>query len=197
MGLVSVNLRCPNCNAPVSPEQETCDWCHAPIVLSSFTSVHDMPSAQLNKYAKSYQNALAINPDSVKLNQSIAICYLKLRLFDKAIEAFDKAIEASFDVPDLYFYAAVSMLKGKKAFLATRADIDRAISYLNAANAIEPKGIYDYLLAYIKYDYFERKRLNTVPDYQSCLAAARSNGLSSYDVSQVWEMLGVSKPDVL
>ena len=66
---------------------------------------------------------------------------------------------SEIDQPDVFFYAAVSLLKGQKAFVAPRAAIDKCLEYLNAALMIEPKGIYQYFLAYIKYDYFSRKYL--------------------------------------
>ena len=51
-----------------------------------------------------------------------------------------------------YFYAAICMLGGKKAFLMKRQEIEKIEKYINMALAIEPKGIYYYFLAYIKHD---------------------------------------------
>ncbi len=194
MAYNAVDLRCPNCNGSISIDQKTCDWCHQPLVISTFTSVWDMPIDRVRGYADVNRAALSQHPDDPALNKSIAMCYLKLGLYDRAIAAFERAIEDNFDDSEVYFYAAICLLRGKKAFLAQRSDIDKAIEYINAANMIEPKGIYYYLLAYIKYDYFERKYLNTKPDFRECMATAERLGISDTDVKNLFDILKVVKP---
>jgi tetratricopeptide (TPR) repeat protein len=156
-----------------------------------------MPMPLVNKYANAYRQALAESPDNQVLNNSIAMCYLKLKLYDKAIAAFEKAIEDNFDNSETFFYAAICLLQGKKAFLAQRAVIDKIEEYVNAALMIEPQGIYYYFLAYIKYDYFSRKSFRTSPTYQETLVAAFDTGVSAFDIEQLFEILGVQKPDTL
>lgn len=156
-----------------------------------------MPAPEVNKYAGAYKKALMEHPDSVELNKSIAMCYLKLRLYDKALISFEKAIEDNFDDSETYFYAAVCCLNGKKAFLTQRPVIDKALEYINAALMIEPRGIYYYFMAYIKYDFFERKYLNTSPNYRDCITLARQAGTSDADISMLYSILGVDRPSVL
>lgn len=190
-----VEINCPGCGARVTTGQNECEWCHQPIVISSFNSVYDMPMPQVNKYAGAYKKALAENPDNTELNNSIAMCYLKLKLYDKALPAFEIAMEDNFDNSETFFYAAVCLLRGKKAFLAQRADIDKAIEYINAALMIEPRGIYYYFLAYIKYDYHERKFLNTSPSYKECYQLSSDAGTSDFDIDMLYNILGVSNPN--
>ena len=189
-----VELNCPGCGARVSTSQKECDWCHKPIVISTFNSVYSMSLPEVNKYAGAYRKALSENPNNTDLNKSVAMCYLKLKMYDKALEAFGKAVEDNFDDSETYFYAAICCLGGKKAFLAQRSDINKAIEYIEAANMIEPKGIYYYLLAYIKYDYFERKYLNVTPNYADCLRMASENGTSEHDISELCSILGITRP---
>lgn len=189
-----VELNCPGCGARVSTEYKRCKYCRNPIIIQTFNSVHDMPLPEVNKYANAYRKALSDNPDNTELNKSIAMCYLKLKLYDKALPAFEKALEDNFDDSEIYFYAAICLLRGKKAFVAQRTDINRAIEFLDAANMIEPKGIYYYFLSYIKYDFFERKYLNTSPNYQECLSIANSYGVSEYDIGNLFLILGVQRP---
>lgn len=125
------------------------------------------------------------------------MCYLKLKLYDKAAEAFERAMEDNFDNSETFFYAAICRLKGKKAFLASRADIDKIEEYIQAALMIEPKGIYYYFWAYIKQDYFARKSYKTSPTYQEVLATAQQAGLSNYDIEQLYAILGVQRPDCI
>lgn len=156
-----------------------------------------MPIADINKHAAVYRKALAAQPEDSTLNNSIGMCYLKLRLYDKALSAFEKAIEDNFDNSETYFYAAVCLLGGKKAFLAARNIIDKVEEYINAALLIEPRAIYYYFQAYIKYDYFSRKCFNTSPTYQEALASATNTGVSSFDVEQLYGLLSVPRPEPL
>ena len=191
-----IELNCPGCGGRVSTEMTECSWCHKPVVITTFNSVASMPLPEVNKYANSYKKELAENPNDQILNTSIGMCYLKLKMYDKAYEAFEKAIEDNFDDSEVYFYAAVCLLRGKKAFLAQRADINKIEEYINAANMIEPRGIYYYFLAYIKYDFFERKYLNTSPYYLECLNNAHQLGISAHDIQMLFDLLGCAKPDV-
>lgn len=190
-----IEMNCPGCGARVSTGQSECEWCHKPIIISTFNSVYSMPMPEVNKFAGAYRKALAENPDNQELNNSVAMCYLKLKLYDKAFPAFEKAMEDNFDNSETFFYAAVCLLKGKKAFLAQRTDIDKAIEYINAALMIEPRGIYYYFLAYIKYDFFERKYLNTSPNYRECVQMSYDIGTSNFDKEMLFGILGVAEPN--
>ena len=125
------------------------------------------------------------------------MCYLKLKMYDKALGAFEKAIEDNFDDSEIYFYAAICLLNGKKAFLNQRPTIDKILEYLNAALMIDPKGIYYYFMAYIKYDYFERKHFRTSPNYVDALQMANEAGLSDFDIEQLYTILNVARPDCI
>jgi tetratricopeptide (TPR) repeat protein len=192
-----ISLACPGCGARVSTEQQKCEYCSGPIIISTFENVASMSLPEVNKYAGAYRKALAENPDSRELNMSAAMCYLKLKLYDKAVPVLEKAMEDNFDNPEIFFYAAVSLLRGKKAFVTQRDDIDKILEYLNAAIMIEPKGIYRYMLAYIKYDYFHRKYLNISPNHIEEYEMANETGVSESEIQQLFAILGVDKPDVL
>ncbi|MBQ6087429.1 MAG: hypothetical protein IJK96_05165 [Bacteroidales bacterium] len=193
MNAETLNLECPGCGRPVALDQKECS-CGRPLVISTFNSVAEMSLPGLNKYSRFYQKALSQQPDSPELNQSIAMCYLKLKLYSKAYEAFEKAIENDIDNSETFFYAAVSLLGGQKAFLAPRARIDKIESLLNAATMIEPRGVYYLFWAYIKFDYFKRKFFHTSPDYREMLEMAEECGYTSLDKKYLFELLGVDCP---
>lgn len=192
-----IDLKCPGCGAACSTNETTCRYCGRPVIISTFNSVYTMPMPEINHYAGAYRQALAENPDHAELNRSAAMCYLKLRLYDKAQEAFEKAVEFDFDNSETFFYAAVCLLKGKRPFMMLKPVIDKIEEYIQAALLIEPKGIYYYFLAYVKYDYYFCKRLNTSPNYQEALQSALQAGLSVYDVEQLFAILGTPKPNCL
>ena len=193
-----IDLRCPGCGSHLAPDKKKCEYCGGNVVITSFNSVY---SVDLNKSAMATRKALAEDPNSQSLNNFVAMCYLKLKLYDKAAEAFEKAIEDNFDNSETFFNAAVCLLKGKKAYFALGADIKKILGYLNAAIMIEPRGIYHYFLAYIKYDYFERKCTNppsfTPPKWNEELQVAIQTGLTQADVIQLFEMLQVEMPECL
>lgn len=193
MNASTLNLECPGCGRPVALGQKECS-CGRPLVISTFQSVAEMSLPGLNKYSRFYQKALTEQPDSPELNQSIAMCYLKLKLYAKAYEAFEKAIENDIDNSETYFYAAVSLLEGQKAFLAPRTKIDKIESLLNAATMIEPRGVYYLFWAYIKYDYYKRKFYKTSPDYRDMMDMAADCGYSPVDKDSLFQLLGVDCP---
>lgn len=189
-----IELNCPGCGARVTTGQKECEYCHKPVVITTFNSVYSMQMHEVNKYAGTYKKTLEEYPENDEINKSIAMCYLKLKMYDKALSAFEKAVEDNFDDSETYFFAATCLLRGKSAFLANMNDINKCIEYINAANMIEPRGINYYFLAYVNYDFFERKYLNTSPDYNECLAMAYDMGVSDYDINMLFDVLGVEKP---
>lgn len=192
-----VELECPGCGKAITTSTQQCPQCFREIVISTFNSVSGMSPLEINKQANAYRKAMVNNPNNQTLNMSIAFCFLKLKLYDKAIPCFEKAIEDNFDNSETYFYAAIALLKGKKAFLTPRPIIDKIEEYIQAAIMIEPKGIYHYFWAYIRYDHHFRKSYRMSPNYQDLLAQAKQIGLSQTDVRELYNILEVQRPDVL
>ena len=177
-----VAMNCPHCGAPVSIDDRECAYCNSPIVITSFSTIGGINPAELNKYVSTYQKVLAEVPNDKSINLSVAFCYLRLRMYEQALFYFEMAIQDSFANSEAFFYAAVCLLGGKKAFLIQRNIIDKIETYINAARAIENKGIYAYFHAYIKYDYFERKFLMTQPKYDELLKEAYRLEVSDFDI---------------
>lgn len=194
MAMQVATLCCPTCGASVGLEQKTCEYCGNTLMISSFNSVVDVPTPGLGKHIMSCQQALTADPDNVELNTSVAMGFLKLKQYDKALAAFEKAMPNSFDNSEVYFYAAVCLLQGKIPFLHMRPTIDKILSYVDSALMIEERGIYHYFLAYIKHDYFKRKFLNVTPNYSQHLAMAQRAGLSMQDVDRLYAVLGTQRP---
>ncbi len=192
-----IELECPGCAASISTSTKTCPYCYKPIVISTFNSVHSMPPIEINKRANAYRKALVNHPDNQDLNMSVAFCYLKLKLYDKALPCFEKAIEDNFDNSEVYFYAAICLLKGKKPFLTPRTVIDKIEEYLQAAIMIEPRGIYYYMFSYVRYDHHYRKYYVMEPNYAELYQQAEQAGLSQTDVEELFSILGVERPEAL
>ena len=197
MSVQIVEINCPGCGAPVALETTKCKYCSRPIVIKTFNDMNEFPPLMLNKYASSYKKQLQDNPDNIEMNMSIDMCYLKFKMYDEAYKSFAKAVEDNFEYSETYFYAAISLLKGKKAFLAPRTVIDKIEEYIQAAIMIEPRGIYYYFWAYIRYDHHFRKSYRMSPNYQELLTQAKQRGLTQMDIAELYKILEVQRPDVL
>jgi tetratricopeptide (TPR) repeat protein len=197
MAIQVIDIKCPNCNATIETSQPICKYCKQPVTVSTFNSIFSMDTIDAQRNSSAYGQAVQIDPNDALLNNMLAMYFLRLGVYDEAASAFNKAMSNTVDYSETYFYAAIAQLRGKKAFVAQKADIERAETYIQAALRIEPKAIYNYLWAYIKYDYYERKCLNTNPPYVTLLKSANEAGLSPFDVEQLFLVLNVAKPEAL
>lgn len=186
---------CPQCGAPAQINSNICHYCKAEFLIKSLNSLRGLDKNGIDKYISSYKKVSVADSNNKEINAAMGMCYLRLGLYDFAIKFFQKAIEDMIENSEVYFYAAVCMLKGKKAFLTPIAEIKRAEDYINAALALENKGLYYYFLAYLKYDFYERKQLNSLPTYLDILILAKENGVSKSDIQFLFELLKVSQPD--
>ena len=192
-----IDCKCSGCGAGVAPSMSVCEYCGKPVVITSFNSIVDRTAPEVNKLLR----ALEKDPEadgslSALVDFTKGSCYLKLKLYDKAIEKFESAIDQNLDNPEAYFYAAVCQLKGTKACLAPLADLRKALEYIDAANSIEPRGVFSLFAAYIKLDFFAKKFLKIEPSWEQEFATAIANNLSQADSTVLFQTLGVPMPDV-
>ena len=122
---------------------------------------------------------------------------LKMQMYDDAQKYFDAATKSTTANPDTYYYAAIALFRGQHAFGQHINTIERAEKYLNTAIRFKPKGIYYYFLAYIKYDYYERKYYRTSPNYKEALALAYRYGFTTAEQNEMYELLRTYKPACL
>jgi len=186
------DINCPGCGAPQDVSTRICKFCGAPVIITTFNAVSDLSLPLINRFTSSYQKSLSEDANIPELHVSVALCYWKLKFYDKALENFQKAIEQDFDNADLYFYAAVCALGGKLPFYAKKPEIAMAEKYLEAAISIEPKGIYYFLWANISFEYYARKNLLTPQPHDRLHAQAMQVGVSEADKLELKKMLGDS-----
>ena len=128
---------------------------------------------------------------------SSALRMLKSQSFAAAQSYFEKALASGANDPDIHYYKAICLLGGKKAYLQQRPTIDAVMKSINTAIALKPKGIYYYFMAYIKYDYFERKYLNINPNYRMTLQMAVIKGVTIAEINELYSIMGVPRPSCL
>lgn len=200
MAVRMVNMECEGCHYALKPTDVECPRCGRAIVVTSFNSIYSQDLPTLNKLSRTLDKELreGVSPElAPNMKFTIAGCYLKLKLYDKALQRFEEAIEENFDNPETYFYAAVCQLKGKKACLTPLPALRKALEYIDAANSIEPRGVFHYFAAYIKNDFFAKKFLRIEPDWRQEFQMAVDNNLSPHDADMLFNILGAPCPDAL
>ena len=185
-----ISLNCPGCGASITTQTKVCEYCRKDILVKSFHSISSMPLPQINKYMASYKSAASEHPEHNGVNASIGLCFLRLKKYDQALDAFEKAQADNFEDATPFFYAAVARLKGRKPFLCSRQEIDQMETDINAAISIEPCAEQYYFLSYIGRDYFKRKFLKHDPSWEILMEKAINNGLSPADVEYFHAMIG-------
>jgi hypothetical protein len=120
--------------------------------------------------------------------------HLRLGLHAKALEDFRLAMDAGASTPDLYYLSAVATLDGRKAFLAPLARIREAEDLIHAALRLEERGVFHYLLAYLGFDYYERKSLRAPTPWRASLARTWSLGVTQDEIESLFQLLSVNNP---
>lgn len=188
MAVEIVKFRCPTCGAPLALDSRECEYCGSPVVIRTVNNLFEsLPTVS----EKNDAGQLA-DPDIAS-----ALRFLKAKLYDRALKALESAISNDFNNSDTYFYAAIASLKGKRPFLVSSAAVKKAEEYLQTAIAIEPKGIYYYLWAYIRLDHHFKKFYKASPDYKELFGMANNAGLSQADVQDLFNILGGERPSEL
>ncbi len=122
---------------------------------------------------------------------------MKTRQYGSALQHFEKEINEGTATDEIYYYAAICLLNGKKAFLQERSTIVKVLNYITNAIQSSPKGIYYYYMAYIKYDFFERKSYGITPNYKEALRMAYLMGVTENEKTEMYALLSVSRPSCL
>ena len=181
---------CPQCLMPIEPNADRCSACDSAIRRTP-KNLASATLPELNKHIIAYSNLAKEHPESKLANAQMGMCFAKLRQYDKALTFLDKATEDNWEDDGAWFMTAVCLLRGKKPFLAQRADINKAIDCLNTANQINPSALNYLLLGFIKEDYFERKYLNVSPSSAEEYANAEELGATDEDKSTLASLLGL------
>ena len=114
MAVQMIDLKCSGCGFTLTPADVECPRCGNAITVTSFNSVYAQNLPTLNKLSRALDKDLRVGA-SPELDGNIKFtlggCYLKLKLYDKALLRFEEAIEENFDNPEASFYAARKHLR--------------------------------------------------------------------------------------
>lgn len=185
-----INLVCPGCGSPISTGTKECDCCGRPLVIQTFKTLVDLDKPLTNKYVNEYRKILATDPFNPEINKAMGLSLMKLGLYEQSVTMLDNASTYDLSDADSCFFSAAARLCGKRPAFVKRDVIDVVIRKTEAAKMIEPKGIYDYFIGVVKYDYFYRKGFNISPRWDEHIVMAEENGLSETDIDELNEILG-------
>lgn len=179
MDVNSKVLRCPCCGASIPLKGRECEYCGSSITICYQTPANKIDPIKLKKYIISYEK-IQLQFDGK--NETLGISYLYLKQFAKAIDVFDKAICETPNNANLYLLKSIALLAGKTPFATPLAVIKEIINNIQTAILLEEKAIYHYFVAYIKYDFYNRKFLRIIPTCVEELQTAMALGLTKDDI---------------
>jgi tetratricopeptide (TPR) repeat protein len=189
--LTAVVLECPQCGAPVKQGSRTCDRCYSEYIVTSVRGLKKFDDSGVKKYLKAYEAGLRSGGESAELYTAMGICQLRRGLCKHATDCFEKAIALLPEDSETYYYAAVSLLAGKRPFLSALPTIRKAIEYIDLALDFSEHGAYYYLKHLIHKDYFEMKNLRCSPTSAELLNRSQTAGLGDNDILETRELLGM------
>lgn len=174
-----------------------CKYCKKPIVPSDYVEAESLSPIERTQQIALLNIASQTNPDQVELVMALGLFYLANKAYAFATQKFQAAIDLNPFYADAYYYKAISLLGGKKAFSVLRPVINEIEELLQSALGFNPKGLYYYFWAYIRYDHHARKLYRVSPDYRELIGMAKQFGVSAGEVAGLYRALGVPRPDCI
>lgn len=164
MGKIEI-LTCNSCGALLSPKVLKCEYCDSVHIVSKNTNSHKISPTLSKHYLQS--NEFSNN----KL--SLALLHLNIKNYDIAKKLLEQEIESNPVDSELYFYCALSLIKGKRIKFLAYSEIKEIYRHLNTSIQIQEDAKYYLLLAIVNYDFFKGNgMILPQPDYLELLDKA-------------------------
>jgi tetratricopeptide (TPR) repeat protein len=175
-------------------QKNTCKKCKSAFLVTSVAYLEKFDKPAIQKYITQYALALKAEPEDHDALLAIAICYLKLGLFDLADRFLGKLIDFHPADPSGYCYRAISTLKGRRPRTASLSVIREAERLIGTALELDPaNGRYDLLLAAVRHDYYVLNGM-LVPDPapDELVSSAAAKHLDRLEIEQLFGLIKVS-----
>lgn len=179
---------CPNCSAPVSITDKICNHCFSPIYIQKIKDAGNLSNSDLLKHIAIYKKNLNQNLD-VNTLQSLGLCHYRNKMYDLSLKAFEQLIDIDPNNIDAYYYAALSLLKGKRPYMQTLGCIKKVIELLEAAITIKNEGRLYYFLYMIQVDFFEKKHLHAKYKTSELKNMAAENAVAEDEIEELEQYL--------
>lgn len=169
-------LRCKGCGANLSPDNTTCNYCYSENIIRTNESPFSLDQKLAKQYANYFKTKVQNDPLDGNAIFSLGLFYLNLKLYDLAIKSFQKSIELNPEEPEIHYYLALSLIKGRRPKIIPFKEIREIEQYLNAALQLGDKSKYYYLSAIINFDFYASNGMKIPqPDYNELLDSASTS----------------------
>ncbi|MBR4908600.1 MAG: hypothetical protein IKZ43_06290 [Acidaminococcaceae bacterium] len=175
-------LECPQCGAPLKLTDQSCAFCHSPVILKKMEDISPKKTEEINKYILWYKSYLQnTKGENAELFHALGLCYLKKEAFGVAASYFEKAIASVPEDGESYYYLALAKLNKKRPYRQTLTVIKEIVELLNSALTYYEEGKYYYLLYLVQIDFFDKKRLRNGKSADELLKMAIHHELDSFE----------------
>ena len=187
-------IRCQGCGANLSPNNTTCEYCGSVNVIKAKENPFSLDESLTKKYVNYFKDKVKSEPSDGEAVFSLGLFYLRLKLYDFAIRNIEKAIELMPEESDVYYYYALSLMKGRKPKLISLTEIKKIEGFINTAIQLnDANGNYYYLWALIKYDFYLKNGLRSPdPSLDYLLDELKTKELSVNELEKIKEMIPVT-----
>ena len=139
-------------------------------------------------YKKNVANGLVDDSDTLI---SLGICHYKNSMYDLSLKSFEKVIKVDPENVNAYYYAALSLMNGKRPYLQTLPKIKKAVAMLEAAISIQDEGRLYYFLYLIQKDFFDKKHLRTKYKALELQKLSMENAVTDEEILELEENLAI------
>jgi hypothetical protein len=120
--------------------------------------------------------------------------HLRLGLYAKALDDLKRAMDTDPENSEIYYLSAAATLEGRKAVTVPLARIRECEALIHCALRLEPRGLFYYFLAYLAFDYYERKGLRAPIPAHSLFQLAWEAGVTTEEIQSLFTLLSVRNP---
>lgn len=183
---------CPNCGAPIKIADKICGHCFSAVYLQRVKDSDNLSKGDIAKHIAVYKKNIAngLAHDSNMLI-SLGICHYKNGMYSLAQKAFEQAIDVDPENVNAYYYAALSLLNGKRPYLQTLPKIKKMVEMLEAAISIQAEGRAYYFLYLIQKDFFDKKHLRNQYSSLELKNNAMDNAVTDEEINELEKNLAI------
>ena len=187
-------IRCQGCGANLSPNNTNCEYCGSVNVIKTKENPFSLDESLTKKYVNFYKEKVKELPSDGESVFALGLFYLRLKLYDFAIRNIEKTIELMPEESDVYYFCALSLMKGRKPKIIPLTEIKKIEEYLNTAIQLnDTNASYYYLWALIKYDFYLKNGLRSQsPTLDYLLDELKTKNLSIDELEKIKGMVPVT-----
>lgn len=183
---------CPNCGAPINITDKICNHCFSAVYLQRVQDSDRLSKGDIAKhiaiYKKNIANGLAQDSNTLI---SLGICHYKNGMYSMSQKAFEQAIDVDPENVNAYYYAALSLLNGKRPYMQTLSKIKKVVELLEAAISIQAEGRAYYFLYLIQKDFFDKKHLRNKYNLLKLKNNAMENAVTDEEINELEKNLSI------